>query len=393
ELIDASGMTIMPGLVDAHAHMGTFRQGQSPQKQPSYWANLAYGVTTTHDPSSNTEMVFTQSEMVKAGHMVGPRIFSTGIILYGADGDFKAVINSLEDARSALRRTQAYGAFSVKSYNQPRREQRQQVIQAARELGMMVVPEGGSTFNHNMTQILDGHTTIEHNIPIAPFYDDVVQLWAASGTSYTPTHVVNYGSVSGEYYWYQKTNVWEKQRLLTFMPRGPIDSRSRHRAMLPDEEYENGHILTSQSDKKLVDAGVLVNTGAHGQLDGLAEHWELWMMAQGGMSNLEALKTATINGAVSLGLDESLGSLEVGKLADIIVIDGDPLEDIYATEQVKYTMINGRLYEAETMKQILPEVQERPKFWWELDGYDRRFEWHQGSNSFMAPRCHCGAGH
>ena len=391
KVIDVQGATIMPGMVDAHAHMGTFRQGLSPQKQSSYWANLAYGVTTTHDPSSNTEMVFSQSEMVKAGHMVGPRIFSTGIILYGADGDFKATINSLDDARSALRRTQAYGAFSVKSYNQPRREQRQQIIQAARELGMMVVPEGGSTFNHNMTQILDGHTTIEHNLPIAPLYDDVQQLWSHAGTAYTPTLVVNYGSVNGEYYWYQNTNVWEKERLLNFMPRGPLDSRSRHRTMIPDEEYENGHILTSASAKALMDRGVLVNTGAHGQLDGLAQHWELWMMHQGGMSNLDALKTATINGAISLGLDESLGSLEVGKLADLIVIEGNPLEDIYATENVKYTMINGRLYEAETMRQVAPTATEAPVFWWQQNGYNANFPWHEESNSFMAPRCHCGA--
>ena len=113
-------------------------------------------------------MVFSQSEMLKSGRMVGPRVYSTGNILYGADGDFKAVVNSIDDARSALRRTKAFGAFSVKSYNQPRREQRQMVIQAARELGMEVVPEGGSFFYHDLTMILDGHTTVEHNLPVAP---------------------------------------------------------------------------------------------------------------------------------------------------------------------------------------------------------------------------------
>ncbi|HEX9652043.1 MAG TPA: amidohydrolase, partial [Cyclobacteriaceae bacterium] len=268
-VIDATGKYVMPGLIDAHAHVGQFRYGLSPNKHWEYYTNLAYGVTTTHDPSANTEMVFSQSEMVKSGVMVGPRIFSTGTILYGAEGDFKAVINNLDDARSAMRRMKAFGAFSVKSYNQPRREQRQQVIKAAREYSIMVYPEGGSTFTTNMTMILDGHTGIEHNIPVAPLYEDVIKLWAASGTGYTPTLIVNYGGLSGEYFFYQTTNVWENEKLLKYFPRGSIDSRSRHRTMVPIEEYENGHILTSQSCKKLTDAGVKVNLGAHGQLQGL----------------------------------------------------------------------------------------------------------------------------
>ncbi len=365
KVIDCKGKTIMPGFIDAHAHASHFRSGMSPQKHWPYYTNMAYGVTAMHDPSANSEMVFAQSEMVKAGAMVGPRVFSTGTILYGADGDFKAVINSIDDARSALRRTRAFGAFSVKSYNQPRREQRQMVIQAARELGMEVVPEGGSFFFHNMSMILDGHTTIEHNIPVAPLYNDVIQLWKASKTAYTPTLIVNYAGVSGEYYWYQHTNVWEKERLLRFTPRSVIDTRSRHRTMLPEEEYKNGHILTSESGKKLNDHGVNVNIGAHGQIQGIGVHWEIWMMHQGGMNNLQALKTATINPAQSLGLDKWIGSLESGKLADLIVLDKNPLENIRNTESVKYTMVNGRLYDADTMTEIGNYNKPRGKFYWE----------------------------
>jgi imidazolonepropionase-like amidohydrolase/Tol biopolymer transport system component len=390
---DVNGKTIMPGMVDAHAHIGNFRHGLSPNQQWEYFANLAYGVTTAHDPSSNTEMIFSQSEMIRAGNMTGPRIFSTGRILYGAENVQKTVINNLDDARSAIRRTKAFGATSVKSYNQPRRDQRQQVLQAARELGVNVVPEGGSTFTHNMSMILDGHTGIEHNVPIYPLYEDVLTLWANSNTGYTPTLSVNYGSVSGEYYWYQHTNIWEKERLLNFTPRGIVDSRSRHRTMIPEEEYEIGHIASAAAARDLHDRGVTVNIGGHGQMQGLAAHWETWMFGQGGMSNHDALRTATINPAKYIGMGEHIGSLEPGKLADLIVIDGNPLENLYVTENVVYTMINGRLFDSDTMNEIGNHPRERMPFWWERLGYDERFDWHAITGSDSHNQCVCGTRH
>ncbi len=390
---DVDGKTIMPGLVDAHAHIGNFRYGLSPNQQWEYFANLAYGVTTVHDPSSNTEMIFSQSEMVRAGNMVGPRVFSTGRILYGAENVQKTVINNLEDARSALRRTKAFGATSVKSYNQPRRDQRQQVLEAAREIGVNVVPEGGSTFTHNMSMILDGHTGIEHNVPIYPLYNDVLTLWSESDVGYTPTLVVNYGSVSGEYYWYQHTNVWEKERLLTFTPRGFVDSRSRHRTMIPYEEYEAGHMQSAAAAKELHDRGVTVNIGGHGQVQGLAAHWETWMFTQGGMSNHDALRTATINPANYIGMGDHIGSLETGKLADLIVINGNPLHDIKDTENVVYTMLNGRLYDAATMNEIGNHPRERLPFWWEREGYSEQFDWHAIIQADGYSQCTCGTTH
>lgn len=389
KVIDCKGKTIMPGLVDVHGHLGDFRYGLSPQQNWYYYANLAYGVTTAHDPSSNSEMIFSHSEMIKAGETVGPRLFSTGTILYGADGDFKAVINNLDDARSAIRRTKAFGAFSVKSYNQPRREQRQQVMQAARELDILVVPEGGSFFYHNMSMVADGHTGVEHNIPVAPLYDDVVQFWSQTETHNTPTLIVNYGGVNGEYYWYQKTNVWEKDRLLTFTPRAVVDARARHRTMIPDEEYENGHILTSKSLKKLQDNGVNINLGAHGQLQGLGAHWELWMLEQGGMSNHQALRCATMNGARYLGMDHQIGSLEAGKLADLIVLDENPLEDIRNSESVRYTMVNGRLYDAATLNETGNYDRKRKPFYFEMEGSGNAWPTMTDINSLMPTQCAC----
>lgn len=390
KLFDCGGRTVMPGIVDVHAHQGTFRYGLSPQKHWQYYASLAYGITTTHDPSSNSEMIFSQSEMIRAGSMIGPRVFSTGTILYGAEGDFKAVVNNEEDAQSHLRRTKAWGAFSVKSYNQPRRNQRQQIIKAARDNKMMVYPEGGSHFYHNMTMILDGHTGVEHNIPVAPLFDDVINLWANSKTHNTPTLIVSYGAVTGEYYWYQNTNVWENEKLLNFTPRYIIDSRSRHRTMIPDQEYQNGHILISKSLKKLNDAGVKINLGSHGQIQGIGAHWELWMLAQGGMTPMECIRAATMNGAEYLGMEDQIGSIEKGKLADFIVLDKDPLEDIRNSEFIRYTIINGRLFEAEKMFEIGLRYNKPTKFWFENYKSNNAFPWHKETNSFQHINCSCG---
>ena len=360
------------------------------ERRKSVLANLAFGVTTTHDPSNPTEQVFTHSEMVKAGAMVGPRVFSTGTILYGADGDFKAVVNSLDDARSHLRRMKAVGAFSVKSYNQPRRNQRQQVIMAAGELEMMVVPEGGSFFFHNLSMILDGHTGIEHTIPVAPIYNDVTSLWGGSSTGYTPTLVVGYGGLWGENYWYQKTNVWENERLMNFVPRRIVDSRSRRRIMVPEDEF--WHMKLARNCKDLTDVGAKVNLGAHGQLQGLGAHWELWMLHQGGMTNMEALRCATLNGAFYIGMDHDIGSIEEGKLADLIVLEKNPLDDITNTETVQYTMVNGRLFDAWSMAEVGNHPRERTALWWELDGASDAFVWRPGLG-FQLPGCGCVGAH
>lgn len=371
--VDISGKTVIPGIVDAHAHAAHFYEGPAPEQDWVYFANLAYGVTTAHDPSAATGFVFGQSERVKAGETVGPRIFSTGTILYGAEGDFKAVVNSLEDARSHLRRLKAVGAFSVKSYNQPRREQRQQILRAARELEMMVVPEGGSTFFHNVTMILDGHTGIEHNVPVAPLYRDVMGVWAETAVGYTPTLVVSYGGLSGEYYWYEEGDVWENDRLLTFTPRESVDARSIRRQKTPEWDY--WHIEVARQAKKLVDAGGTVQVGAHGQLQGLAAHWEIWMLAQGGMTPHEALRSATLHGAEYLGLEGDLGSLEPGKLADLAVLDANPLEDIRSSDDVRWVMANGRLYDAATMDEVGNHPREREPFWWEREAVDDGWVW------------------
>lgn len=383
-VIDASGKTITPGSVDVHAHANHFNTGVVPQQNWAYYTNLAFGITTMHDPSATTETVFSQAELVKTGDLVGPRVLSTGTILYGADGDFKATVNSLDDARAHLRRMHANGAFSVKSYNQPRREQHQQINQAARELGMLVVEEGGSTFNFNLPMILDGATGVEHNIPVAPLYADVVNLWKQTDVRNTPTLVVTYGGLNGEYWWYAKDNVWEDKKLNRFFPRETLDARSIRRETAPDWDFY--HVEVAKTAKKLRDAGIGIQIGGHGQLQGLSPNWEIWMLTQGGMSNWEALRAATIDGADYLGLSKEIGSLEVGKRADLVVHNTNPLDNIRATIDTRYVMVNGRLFDVDAdMAEVGGKQRPAPNFYWQQHRDGRSFGIEYGPT---AP-CHC----
>jgi len=363
KVVDTTGKTLIPGLVDVHWH-GTFgSDGIIPQDNWVTYASLGFGVTTLHDPSNDSDTVFAAAELQRAGLITAPRIYSTGTILYGAAAPFTANIDSLDDARTHLRRQKALGAISVKSYNQPRREQRQQILAAARETGMMVVPEGGSLFEHNMTMVVDGHTGVEHSIPVARSYGDVRQLWSGTKVGYTPTLIVGYGGVWGENYWYAKTPVWADPRLLAFVPREVIDERARRPFLVPDEEW--GHFYNARNTADLAHAGVHVQMGAHGQREGLGAHWEMWMLAQGGLTPHEVLRTGTLSGAEYLGMDKDIGSLEPGKLADVVVLDKNPLEDIRNTESISLVVQNGRVYDGKALDEIGNHPKKREPFFWQ----------------------------
>lgn len=363
KVIDVTGKTIIPGLVDVHWH-GPYSNDQIiPQENWNAYASLAFGVTTTHNPSADTQAVFAASEMQQAGLITAPRTYSTGTILYGATHFFTAKVNTLEDALSHLKRMKAAGAFSVKSYNQPRRDQRQQILEAARETGLMVVPEGGSLFMHNMSMVVDGHTGIEHSIPVAAIYDDVKQLWAGTETAYVPTLGVGYGGIWGERYWYDKTDVWKHPILSKYVPANILEPASVRRFKAPLEDYN--HFNNARVAKELQDEGVDVLLGAHGQHEGLAAHWEMWMFGQGGMEPLNIIKAATIDGARYIGMDNDLGSLKVGKLADLVILNQDPMHDIETSDDIHQVMLNGRLYDTDTMNQVYPTKTKRGAFYFE----------------------------
>jgi imidazolonepropionase-like amidohydrolase/Tol biopolymer transport system component len=361
--IDVASKTIIPGLIDAHAHGPQGDDEVVPQQNWSAIQNLAMGTTTIHDPSSRASEIFVAAERQRAGMLLAPRIFSTGEIVYGAKArGIYAEIDSLDDALAHVRRLKAEGAHSVKNYNQPRREQRQQVVEASRREGMQVVAEGGSLFGMDMSIVADGNSTLEHNIPLDVFYEDVLSFMSQATTNYTPTLVVSYGGLAGEPYWDQKIDVW-KEPLLVHTPPDRLTAKLVRVTKAPEEDFVDDD--NAREAHKLAKRGVKVAIGAHGQQAGIGSHFELWSFVRGGMTPLEALAAGTITSAQSLGMAKDIGSLEVGKLADLVVLDADPTTDIRNSSKVAQVMLGGRMYDARTMNEAGTGSARRLPYWWE----------------------------
>ncbi len=362
--IDATGKIIIPGLVDAHAHGPQGDDEIVPQQNWSAMANLAMGTTTVHDPSSRSAEIFPAAEMQQTGMLLAPRTFSTGEIVYGAKApDVYAQIDTYEDALAVIRRLKAQGAHSVKNYNQPRREQRQMVVAAAQAENMEVVPEGGSLFTLDMSLVQDGNATVEHNVPLEHFYADVVNLWSQTTVGYTPTLVVAYGGPAGDPYWRAHSDVWRHPLLSRHAPPALLAAQNARREIAPEEDYVDG--ATAREAGKLAAKGIPVAIGAHGQQPGLGAHWELWSFVRGGFTPIEALRAGTIASATSLGYARDVGSLEPGKLADLVVLTADPTVDIRNSDKIAQVMLGGRLYDAATLNETATGTRKRLPYWWE----------------------------
>lgn len=359
EVIDVSGRWLLPGFIDTHAHF-EFRVGDV--LEPHNWslaANLAFGVTSGLDVQTSHDDYFAYRDFVATGRTRGQRPFMTGPGIFAAT-DFQ----SYAAVEAYLRRYRDhYRTGNIKSYLVGNRRQRQWVVLAARKLGLLPTTEGGGDQKLDITHAIDGMHGNEHNLPDGPIFDDVVELYARTRTAYTPTLLVQYGGPAAREYWFTRSDAAASARLRRFYPPNRLAELTERRPVwLADGEFRFREGAAQAA--KIQRAGGFVGVGGHAELQGLGYHWELWTYALGGMTAAEILRAATIDGARIIGRGEDLGSLERGKLADLLVLGANPLDDIRNSTALRYVVQDGRLYDAHTLDELWPESSPMAPFWW-----------------------------
>jgi len=361
QMIDTSGLTIMPGLVEAHYHRiggseGTI--GLSAFKLPNSSMNdhsaIRYGITTAWEPGGVLDDgAPATADLQRAGRILGPRWEHSAS---GAVGYPWNQLKTYDDARRAVAMQKHLGATVLKEYVTPFRLQRQWLSAAARSAGLHVYSHLES-FDRAMTSIVDGYSGGEHSYLPIPFFRDVEEMMRQSGYVWTPNIVISSGSVSSDHLPPATSNPESHNN-----PRNQ-GSNSNDAALdgygrrLQQEYRLPVHRASRVANQagSASEVGISVGVSGH-SMPGAGLHAEMWHLSKAGMPIPDVLRAATTGNAEKLGLDQYLGSLEPGKIADILVLEGDPSADIENAKAVKLTIQGGRIFDAAKKVEILPRA-------------------------------------
>ena len=358
--MDLTGKTLIPGIVDMHAHHYREHKGLIPRRDFESAVYLAYGVTTNLDNSMWSQNVFASAELIRASEVVGPRTYSTGDPLYRGDAARQNELTSYEVAEQNVNRLASWGATAIKQYLQPRRDQRQWVSDIARRKGLMVTSENND-IPYTIGMIMDGQTGFEHPMTYLPMYRDLSRFLGETGATYSPTFIVGGIGPWNEEFFFAESDVWLDEKQREWLPWRQVIPHMRRRWERPDSDYSFPFIAQGMMD--VIEAGGWGAIGSHGQAHGIGSHWEIWMV-ESASGPMAALEVASLHGAVFLGAEEDIGSIEEGKLADILVLNSNPLDDIRNTTDIMYVVQGGIVRDALTLDEVWPNAKPYGEHWW-----------------------------
>jgi len=353
EIRDISGRYVSPGFVDTHHHSHYIRRGVLDMHPWNLAADLAYGVTAGLDPDGHNTDMFVYQDLIDAGQIIGPRGYNTGRLIsssyrFHSEDEVRAVLRKFRDH---------YRTRNIKSYLVGNRQQRQWMVNASRELGMMPTTEGADDMGLDVTHVIDGFFGNEHLLPVVPLYDDVAQLYARSGIGYSLTLAVGYGYRPSAFDDFKiKYKPYDDPKVNRFVPHFFLEENT----LRVPWAHENQHTYPRYAEgaAKIFRAGGRVGLGSHGDFPGIGYHWDMQALASGGLSAHEVLQIATRVSSEVIGREAELGTLEVGKYADLVIFERNPMEEIRNTLSLSSVMKNGRLYDSDTLDEVWPRKKE-----------------------------------
>jgi imidazolonepropionase-like amidohydrolase len=350
-VIDATGKTVLPGLIESHTHLSLPAWGSRHGK---VW--LAYGVTSIRTASAPLFRVLEEKESILAGLRTGPRIFFTGFSL---DGDRvyypgSLSIESEEELDRELDRAFGLDFDLIKTYVRFPDALQKKVVSRAHDHGIPV------TSHELFPAVAYGVDGIEHIwgtsrrgfspkvTELRRSYQDVVELISKSGVFFTPTILIMGG--------FEAVREREPELLLDARHSDLYPSWARFQgSSTPASESEDGHeILSPYLDTidRIVRGGgnVLAGTDSPIVPYGLGLILEIELLSDAGLGPLEAIRSSTQLAARALGAENDLGTVEPGKLADLVILSKDPSQDIKNLRTTQMVVLNGRLV---TLRQLL----------------------------------------
>ncbi|MEM7543499.1 MAG: amidohydrolase family protein, partial [Pseudomonadota bacterium] len=363
--VDGRGLTIIPGFIDIHAHPLHGATGEiTAQQTRGMLANLAYGITTGQDPASDSVPAFAIAELIETGQTLGPRYFGAGSKVGGFQVQENELVESLDTAHKVVERRRKTGSNVIKEYGQPSRLQRQWVTEAARAAGLGLVHEGTGDLHAMLTSAVDGATIHEHSMSYAPVGQDVITLLAFSKMVYDSVLLGARTGSGAAFYLGERLEEMLDVKLARFVRPGLMTTIGRMFKLIeiPEYDFDDGFINQGADAARLARAGGALTVGSHG--DGFRFHLEMWSYVIAGMSPLEALSAATVSGAKAIGIEQELGTLAAGKLADFVMLTANPLDDIENTRHIRNVVKNGRIYSGDNLDQVWPQPRERPGSHW-----------------------------